>query len=222
MQRKFNFAPGEYYHIYSRGTEKREIFSDTLDYERFLKMLFLSNGTESIVFRDIPREKIYSYPKGKPLTSIGAYCLMPNHFHLLLKEEGESDISRFVGKLLTSHSMYFNTKYQRTGSLFQGTFQARHVRDDNYLKYLFAYIHLNPVKMIDSQWKEKGILDIKRSKDFLSHYKFSSYQDYVGMKREEKMILNVKVFPDYFETVHTFSDFIDEWLCFKDSNEYIG
>ena len=91
---------------------------------------------------------------------------MPNHFHILVKEKIENGISKFMGKLTTGYSMYFNKRYDRTGSLFQGVFKSVHADSDEYLKYLFAYIHLNPIKLINPEWKENGIKDKNRANAF--------------------------------------------------------
>ena len=99
--------------------------------------------------------------------------------------------------------------------MFQGVFQAQHADSDNYLKYLFSYIHLNPVKLIQSNWKEDGIEDINRAKKFLNDYKYSSFVDYMGIKREENNILNTLVFPEYFESIKDFENNILDWLEFN-------
>lgn len=112
MNRKITFSVDEHYHIYNRGTDKRQIFLDHDDYDRFVKLLYLCNGTESIVFRDIPIGETYGFDRGETLVDIGAYCLMPNHFHLLLREKNEGGISLFMKKLSTGYSMYFNLKKQ--------------------------------------------------------------------------------------------------------------
>jgi len=217
MERKFGFAVDGYYHIYNRGVDKREIFLDKYDRERFLRLLFASNSSRAFVYRDIKNVSFDKINRGEQKTAVGAYCLMPNHFHLLLRETTGGGISAFMGKLLTSYSMYFNKKYKRTGSLFESTFRAKEVTNDNYLKYLFAYIHLNPVKLIDSEWKEKGISDKKATEDFLKKYRYSSYEEYLeGSEREEKLILNREVFPEYFETKNDFQDLINDWLTYRD------
>jgi len=223
MERKFSFAPGEYYHIYNRGTDKRKIFLDWRDHWRFIALLYVANsqsvihlsdheGKDPISLLDLPREKI--------LVDIGAYCLMPNHFHLLIRETGDGNISRFMLKLQTGYPMYFNKKYQRAGSLFEGPFRAKHIDNDNYLKYLFAYIHLNPVKMTDPQnWEKKIIPDVEKAKNYLSQYRFSSLAYYLGEKLPENKILNTKSFPDYFSTdTEKFADFIHDWLTYADDN----
>jgi putative transposase len=171
-QRLISFSGGEFYHVYNRGTDKRAIYLDKSDYKRFIELLYLSNSSHSFVVRDIYRnnESIYEYDRGDLLVAIGAYCLMPNHFHILVTPLVENGISKFMNKLCTSYSMYFNKKYNRTGALFQGKFKAEHADRDEYLKYLYAYIHLNPVKLIDSTWKEEGIKDAGKKLEFYAAF----------------------------------------------------
>lgn len=214
--RKFDFSIGEFYHIYSRGTEKRPIFLDVNDWVRFQKLLFLCNSIKSIVFRDVSVGNTYKYDRGDTVVDIGAYCLMSNHFHLLLHEKIEGGISLFMLKILTAYSAYFNKKYNRSGGLFEGKFKATHADTDEYLKYLISYIHLNPVKIIEPEWKEKGIMDREAAKSYLSAYTYSSYLDYLGEKRVERNILNREAFPEYFADFKEFEQFINEWLVFKD------
>jgi len=143
---------------------------------------------------------------------------MPNHFHLLVREKEANGISLFMKKLLTAYSMYFNKKYKRTGRLFEGPFLAKHADTDEYLKYLFSYIHLNPVKLVDPKWKENKITDRAKAKKYLAEYKFSSYLDYMRVRRGEGKILNKSAFPGYFLNFKDFEQFIDEWLSFSDLN----
>jgi hypothetical protein len=150
------------------------------------------------------------------LVDIGAYVLMDNHFHLLVHEKTEGGTSLFIGKLLTAYSMYFNKKYDRTGTLFEGPFKATHVDNDVYLKYLFAYVHLNPVKIIDPEWKENGIKDRVAAKEYLEKYPYSSYHEYMGMTRQESGIVRMNAFPEYFIKPQDFIGFLDDWLFFKD------
>ncbi len=212
MERKFHFSLGEFYHIYNRGNNKSAIFLDDKDRQRFQKLLYICNGTKPVVFKTIQGLTLDKINRGESIVNIGAYCLMPNHFHLLLREKTENGISNFVKKLLTAYSMYFNKKYGRTGKLFEGIFRATHLDEDRYLKYIFSYIHLNPVKIIDPLWKENGITDHGKSKVYLSEYKYSSYADYMNLERREKCILDVPVFPEYFLSFKEFENFIDEWL----------
>jgi putative transposase len=216
MDRKFEFSIGEFYHVYNRGNDKRSIFTNDADYLRFIKLLFLANNTDPMVMREIPIGRSYvEVKRGETLTAIGAYCLMPNHFHLLLQEKIEGGISSFLKKLCTSHSAYFNKKYSRTGTLFEGRFKAQHADTDEYLKYLFSYIHLNPVKLIDKDWKDAGIKDLDKARAHLANYKHSSYQDYVGAPRAESVILDPTAFPEYFETRKDLETHINDWLNYQ-------
>ena len=144
---------------------------------------------------------------------------MPNHFHLLLHEKTENGISRFIQKLTTAYTMYFNKKNDRSGALFQGVFKAEHLNNDNYLKYIFAYINLNPIKLNEPNWKQFGIKNLKNSKIFLEKYEYSSYLEHTGKDRKQKSIINNKAFPDYFEKTVDFEEMIDFWLSFKNQVE---
>lgn len=214
--RNFDFSIGEFYHAYNRGTDKRIIFNDEYDSERFIKLLYLCNSEKNIVYRDVLAEESYQYERGETIVDIGAYCLMPNHFHLLLHEKVDGGVSLFMLKLLTAYSTYFNNKHKRTGGLFEGKFKATHADTDEYLKYLFSYIHLNPVKIIDPKWKENGITDRNKAKKYLEMYAHSSYLDYMDKEREENIIINKVAFPEYFLNFQEFEQCIDEWLAFKD------
>ncbi len=209
--RRISFTPGEFYHIYNRGTEKRNIFLRKNDYERFLALLFHCNNTANTVLR-LEEQLFDESSREDTLVEIGSYCLMPNHFHLLIREKVEGGISRFMQKLSTAYTMYFNRYKQRNGVLFQGKFKATHVNTDRYLKYLIAYIHLNPVKLIDPNWKENGISDRKRAEEYLQRYYFSSFNDYRGIKRAEAGILTPNALPEYFFSVTDFQAYVADWL----------
>ena len=114
--------------------------------------------------------------------------------------------------------MYFNTKRHRKGVLFDGTFKAKHLDSDNYLKYQYAYIHLNPIGIIDNGWKEKRIKNMQKAKQFIASYKYSSFQDYLGIQRDENNILSAKSFPEYFESLVDFKAMIYEWLNFEEDS----
>lgn len=214
-----NFSIGEFYHTYNRGTDKRVTFIDHHDYSRFMALLYACNSTEPVnisehLQKGLTFSEVFELEKSDTLVEIGAYCLMPNHFHLLLREKSEGGISKFMAKLSTGYSMYFNKKNIRTGSLFEGTFKAKHIRGDEYLKYLFAYIHLNPVKIIDPQWKQNGVSDRDIAKEYLSKYQYSSYQEYLGVPRKERKIVNRSAFPEYFINPKDFDGFIEFWVTF--------
>lgn len=214
MTRSTIIAPGEFYHLYNRGTEKRNIFSSQSDYERFLSLLYLSNGTVIVHLQNQGRtlNEVWKIDRGRPIIDICAYCLMPNHFHLLVHEVEENGISRFMQKLITGYTMYFNKRHERTGALFQGKYKATHANSDSYLRYLISYLHLNPVKLMDSKWKENGIKDRKKAEEYIRFYRYSSYPDYMGQDRHEKIIINKDALPKYFETSVAFKTIVTEWL----------
>lgn len=226
MSRNISIAPDEFYHIYNRGTEKRNVFPTKTDHERFLALLYLCNATEPVRIDNIRKqqgstllESLSGMDRGDTLIDICAYCLMPNHFHLLVREKEEQGISRFMQKLMTGYTMYFNKRHERSGGLFQGKFKATHADEDRYLKYLVSYIHLNPVKLIEPRWKESGILDRKSAEKHLRAYRYSSYQDYCDALRIESMILNKEALPDYFNGVRDFETEITDWLAYKNDTD---
>lgn len=224
MARQVNFfAPREYYHIYNRGTEKRLIFLDEVDYVRFLSLLYLCNSSLPVHRSDYINASLntlLALPRGESIVDIGAYCLMPNHFHFLLHECTEGGISTFMQKISTAYIMYFNKRYERSGSLFQGRFRAEHLDTDNYLKYMFAYIHLNPIGIIDKGWKKHQIHNKIKAKEYLNSYRFSSYLDYTGenLRNPEGKILNREAFPEYFKTPNDFESFLEDWISLAVDN----
>jgi putative transposase len=123
------------------------------------------------------------------LVDILAYCLLPNHFHLVLKQKTEHGISKFLQKTSTAYSMYFNLCHGHSGTLFQGRFRSRHLDTDPYFKWSFSYLHLNPTSLVEPEWKKKGIRDPGRASKFLKDYLYSSYYDYYVGKRPERAIL---------------------------------
>lgn len=205
-----NLVPNEYYHIYNRGNGKNKIFLDKRDYERFVKLLYLCNSECKVNFRDlIINNKIeaFDFERGTPLVSIVAWVLMPNHFHIVIisprSDLGKKNpITEFLRKLSTSYAMYFNKKYKRTGSLFEGAFKSRHIGEENYFNYIFSYIHLNPIKLIESDWKKKGIADKKKALEYLKNFPYSSFPDYFSFPRKQNKIINKDFLPEYLQSQH--------------------
>ncbi|MBY0309630.1 transposase [Patescibacteria group bacterium] len=211
--RKVSFSEGEYYHLYNRGNSRQTIFRTTDDYNRFVALLYLANGTNAFEVRDIKPEILFALDRGTPQVAIGAYCLMPNHFHILVTPLVQQGVTTFARKLTVGYSMYFNKKYHRTGSLFEGRFKSEHAEGDRYLKYLFSYIHLNPIKLLQSGWREVGIKNKAEALAYLKQYQYSSYVDGEG-SRPEAAILNLSVFPDYFSHQGGQDDELLEWLSY--------
>jgi putative transposase len=220
MSRGLIFQVGGFYHIYNRGTEKREIFTSSVDYDRFITLLYFANSSEPLRLRSGRRgptsaKSLLESARGDSLADLCAYCLMPNHFHMLVHERTTSGISRFMQRLSTAYTMYFNTRYERTGVLFQGKFKAQDANEDRYLKYLISYIHLNPVSLIEPKWKQVGSRDVNKAKRFLESYPYSSYQDYRGINRVENKLITRSVLPGYFESSNDFKETMTEWLNYR-------
>ena len=219
MFRKDPFITGEYYHIYNRGIDKRVIFKLPKDYERFMMLLSVANNQDvvrldnliNILHKDF--SEIIAIKKDTPLVSIGAWCLMSNHFHLLVRQEVDGGITKFMKKLGTGYSMFFNIKYQRQGALFGGPFKSKLIGvDDNYLRQLLAYVHLNPLDIKFSGWEKEIKKSSSDMKEFLESYRYSSFQDYIGVERGESNILSKENFPDYFEKLDSFKDFVEAYF----------
>ena len=226
MSRNVVFAPNSYYHVYNRGTESRTIFNNEYDYERFLALIYICNNNESVKIENVSRptkdergstllENVLDIERDKILVDVCSYCLMPNHFHFILREKEEGGISKFMQKIMTAYTMYFNNKNERNGVLFQGRFKATMADTDNYLKYLISYIHLNPVKLIDPTWKEEGIKNRQEAENFLKNYRHSSYLDYCGMNRPEEVLINKNSLPGYFLSLKGFQSMVTEWFGYS-------
>src|SRR3989344_7211266 len=143
--RKIEFVESEFYHVYNRGNNKRVIFNKPFDLDRFLTSIEYFNNVESI--GSIYEESLFRDKKlggstsklglgSEKLVDIVAYCLNPNHFHFILKQLSVDGIQKFMHRLGTGYTMYFNEKYKNSGSLFQGRYQAIHVNSNEYLLHL--------------------------------------------------------------------------------------
>ena len=154
------YVENSYYHIYNRGVEKREIFQDEQDYSVFLSYLkeYLLPKNESKLNQSLADEKLNSKEKDRILKlfrlnnfadelSLIAYCLMPNHYHLLVRQTSAQVIDKFMNSLATRYTMFFNRKYKRVGPLYQGVYKAVLVTSNEQLLHLSRYIHRNPLKL---------------------------------------------------------------------------
>jgi putative transposase len=212
MQRKFIFSIGEYYHIFNRGVDKRIIFLDKRDYDRFIKLLYIANSANSYEISALDHTDFFKLERGSTIVDICAYSLMPNHFHLVLKEVREGGISQFMKKLLTGYSMYFNARHERSGALFQGRFQGRHLNTDEYLKHAPLYVHMNTLDLIESGWKDTGIKHMKKAEEFTRNYQYSSFWDYCDKIRAESTILNKNSLPQYYEDTNELLEDLRDWM----------
>lgn len=161
--KKRYFVNGDYYHIFNRGVEKRKVFLKDRDYERFIGTLkhCLKNPSK-------PSRKVVKGDSGFAESSVDviAFCLMPNHFHFLIRQKSENGISTFLSRLSNSYTKYFNTKYDRVGPLFQGPFKTVNIETDGQLLHISRYIHLNPV--------------VASITNDLRAFEWSSYKSYLG------------------------------------------
>ncbi len=184
---KPKFITGEIYHIYNRGVEKRNIFMSDKDNFRFIHDLFEFND-ENPAFNVLYRfskvmEVEPQYIKKRDiLVEILAFCLMPNHYHLLVRQKTDGGVINFMQKFGTGYTMFFNQKYDRVGPLFQGRFKAVLVSEQKHILYLPHYIHLNPLDLAAPKWREGGIKNFTKTLNFLETYRWSSFQDYIGQK----------------------------------------
>lgn len=194
MATRITMAPGEFYHCYNRSVEKIEIFRSQKDYQRFLGLMYLCNGTRNIRISDMMEwnfEKTLTdavLDKGEPLVDICAYALMPTHPHFIIREIREKGTARFMQKVFTGYTLYFNKKYGRMGSLFVGTFKSKHITDDIYLKQVVPYVLFNPVELFEPRWKT-GEGNIKLIEKNLRGYPYSSLLDFLGENRIENKII---------------------------------
>lgn len=202
--RRVIFANDQIYHIYNRGVERRDVFTnkreylralETLKYYRFAniplklsKFLSSSNQEKSKILETITQN-------GK-LVEILAFCLMPNHFHFLLKQVQNNGIAKFISNFTNSYTKYFNTKNDREGPLFQGLFKAVLVETDEQMIHLSRYIHLNPVTSF--------IIEPNQLEDYL----WSSYIEYINPDIEQ--ICNREEVMNFFPTIKKYKNFVME------------
>ncbi|HCP08643.1 MAG TPA: hypothetical protein DIT25_02500 [Candidatus Moranbacteria bacterium] len=186
--KKTIFANGEYYHVYNRGVEKRDIFMDDYDRDRFLVSLKEFNQVEPILSLYISNKVpvgIRSLQKQK-LVEIVAYCLIDNHYHLILRQLTDGGISEFMKRVGTGYTGYFNHKYKRSGALFQGKFKSIHVDSNEYLLYLSAYVNGNYLVHGKSESKHTSLIEYEKgenicdTKIILEEFtNFSDYENFV-------------------------------------------
>ena len=208
--RKTTFVNGEHYHIFNRGVDKREIFSDTKDYERLLLSMNLLNDKYDglmIEWRDFkksnPKSSLADFLKlgfrrKTKLVEIIAYCLNPNHFHFILKQISDKGIEKFMHKIGISHTKHYNDKYKRNGSLFQGTYKAIMIDSNEYLLYLSAYVNTN---------------NFIHGYNDNNNWKYSSLLEYLG-KRDDGLV-SKNVISDQFSKTEDYNAYL------KSNAEYI-
>lgn len=212
--RKFTPVEGELYHVFNRGTEKRNIFLEKRDYERFIVNLIFFNSNRE------PAKNILRYNielasqkiPNDPLVKIHAFSLLPNHFHLMTEQLMENGIARFIHRVEMGYSHYFNKMHSRNGNLFQGAYKIVHVNNDAYRLYLPLYIHLNPLELLDSErhWKEQGIKDKINAMGFLRNYQWSSLGEY--LKIQSFPFVSRDILDELYKSPKEWEMSLKEWL----------
>jgi len=218
--RNITFSKELFYHLYNRGVDKRTIFQSDNDRWRFLQALLLFNDenvTNNLLWQ-LEREKgkvnftvlreflAREGKERKPLVRIFTDCLMPNHFHLILKGIQDDGISRFMHKLGTGYTNYFNKKYDRAGSLFQGTFKAVPIETDLYLQHLLIYINvINPGQLLEPNLKEQGVKDVGAVLNFARNFQWSTHPEYAGLR--DSIIIDDELVKHLFESPQAYEQF---------------
>lgn len=197
---------GEIYHIFNRGSEKRVIYQDRRDYKRFLKSIqyYQLQGPKP-KFSHFSKKNTFKPEEADRIAEVLAFCLMPNHYHLLIKQVKEGGITEMLTKLSLSYTKYFNTRYKRVGPLFQGEFKAVHIEDDQQLVHISRYIHLNPVVSF-------LVKDISR-------YEFSSYPEYT--QASSNGFCSTKEVLDFFKSPGTYKQFVADQTDYGQTLERI-
>lgn len=174
-RRKIVFEKGKYYHVYNRGCNRITIFREEENYH------FLTR-------------RIQSASVNCNITVI-AYCLMPNHYHLLVRQDAEKSVSDFVQKIFNSYTKAFNKRYGRSGTLFEERFEAKEVDSDEYLIHLVRYIHLNPLKA--------GL--VSNCQD----WEFSNYREWIGMR--QSLLFDSDLVSTLFKDITSYTSFVEEY-----------
>jgi len=178
------------YHALSRGVDKRQIFMDDRDRYRFIHDLFefndiapafnnsyhLRNSSIAVGQRYDSNQSIVRAPR-KLLVNILAFCLMPNHYHLLLEPAIENGVPLFMKKLNGGYVQYFNKKHERTGTLFERKYKSVLIDSQAHFIHMPYYIHLNPLDLFASEWRQRRIDNLDEAIDFLNTFRWSSHLD---------------------------------------------
>lgn len=207
-----------YIHIIKRGARGTDIVRDEDDRWRFLRSLYFMNDhffdknwtltTKGKAMFHRPEE----WPKQEPLVEIAAYTLMPNHFHLLLREIEEGGVSKFMQKLGQSMTNYTNDKYQESGSLFQGAYRSKTIDSDEYLRYVSAYVM---VKNTFELYPKGGLKEANENFEdawiWARNYSFSSLSDYTG-ERSSSPILNKGLLGELWQHENAFKNYAEDFI----------
>ncbi|QQG37846.1 MAG: transposase [Candidatus Kaiserbacteria bacterium] len=201
----------EFYHALNRGVEGRKLFLDDRDRFRFVHDLWEFNDSapapEFSRYRDLRNPD--TLPARERIVDIHGWCLMSNHYHLLLSECREGGLSYFLRKLNVGYANYFNERYERQGSLFQGRTKKILIASDAHFLHILHYIHLNPLDFLRAtrDWRAGRIVGRGRAIEHLQKYRWSSYLDYCSRKNFPSVVtteLFVDVFKNYEKVIRSY------------------
>lgn len=206
-----------FYHTLNRGVEKRKIFLDKQDYLRFIHNLYELNNEDRVettffTFKKDPDiANTSNRKKRKTLVDILAFCLMPNHYHLLLSPRVKNGIPKFMHKINMGYAKYFNQKYERVGVLFQGVYKHILITDNTHFLHLPFYIHFNPLDLTYPAWRDNKISNPNKALGFLKSYRWSSHLDYLGINNFPSVI-NIKTLLDIFGSNKDYEKLVENYL----------
>ena len=168
------------YHIYCRGIECKDIFIDDLDYCRFIQSLWIFNNTKRTRF------DLTVKPDRKILIDLIEFCLMPNHFHLLIRTEDPANIGKYMQKIMIAYTMYFKERYKKSGRVFESRYRSKYIQNSVYLRHIIKYIHNNPLSLKYNNYKSIDMLNgifllNKDGEKWLNEYRYSS-RNYTEVK----------------------------------------
>ena|SRR3989344_2392459 len=214
------------FHVLNRGVDKRVIFLDDQDHFRFIHNLYEFNdenwvNTSFYAFNkshDIESRDIRKRTPRKLIVDIIAFCIMPNHYHILLAPRVEGGTSKFMKKVNIGYAKYFNNKYTRTGTLFESRYKSVPVTEEAHFVYLPYYIHFNPLDLTAPGWREREIPNHKEALEFLEKYRWSSFRDYIGKKNFPSVITS-PFLSNFLSSPEQYKKDSLEWLKQIDFNE---
>lgn len=212
--RSTKFASGEFFHVFNRGVDKRTTFTCDQDFVRFVRSLdeFNDVNHDATSSSTITHPRQFPISERTPLVRIHSYCLMSNHFHLLLEEVVPKGISNFMHRLSTGYTKYFNLKYERTGCLFETAFKARHIITTDDFAHVSRYIHLNPLDLYDTLWKESPRRLIPALEARVVRYPWSSLASYLSSAyASTDQIIYLNTIQSLFPKPGLYRRFVFDW-----------
>lgn len=218
--RAVEFAKDEFYHVFNRGVEHLSLFKTQRDFQRFYNSLYLFNNVyyanpgnisppSTLRTQDIEAMLVWE-KRRLPFVSIASFCLIRNHFHLFLLQRRDEGIPQFMHRLGMGYAHYFNTRYHRTGRLFEGPFKAVLVEREAHYEHLPRYIHLNALDGTNMPWRDGRITRWAEAKKLLERYPWSSHHVYAG-KRQLLPVVDESLAGEFFDSPERYEEYLRSW-----------